>query len=61
MVKHKKIAAAPPSPPPWAELRELLAALTSIESELKTSTVSHSRERLRHATAQLQAMLEGKA
>ena len=63
LVKHKKIAAAAASPsaPPWAELRQVLASLTAIESELKTSTVSHSRKRLRQAAAKLAALLEEKS
>jgi site-specific recombinase len=41
-----------------AELGEVLAQLAYVEAELKTSTVSHCKERLRQAIERLAAALE---
>lgn len=38
----------------------MLAALTDIEAELKTSTVSHCKQRLRQAAADLARLLESR-
>ena len=59
LVKHKKTSSPPKNETrDAAELKELLSELGAIEAELKTSTVSHCKERLRKAVERLSVLLE---